>query len=115
MQDAIAAWAAISAIGKVMQLSEKHEWLLRTATNSRSVDVGCQTVDSLLTINQNVVRQEHIGVGVGVGPTQTMHEEERKHRWLEQSGVTTGERSLDISGVGLGKHLITTYLTGSLS
>ncbi|KAL3496895.1 hypothetical protein BJX62DRAFT_232091 [Aspergillus germanicus] len=101
MQDAIAAWAAISAIGKVMQLSEKHEWLLRTATNSRSVDVGCQTVDSLLTINQNVVGQEHIGVGVGVGPTQTMHDEERKHRWLEQSGVTTGERSLDISGVGL--------------
>ncbi|KAL2818829.1 hypothetical protein BJX63DRAFT_428899 [Aspergillus granulosus] len=100
MQDAIAAWAAISAIGKVVQLTEKHEWLLRTATNSRSVDVGCQTVDSLLAINQDV-RQEHMGVGVSVGVSQTMQDDERKHRWLEQSGVTTGERSLDISGVGL--------------
>ncbi|KAL2834960.1 hypothetical protein BDW59DRAFT_1617 [Aspergillus cavernicola] len=94
MQDAIAAWAAISAIGKVVQLSEKHEWLLRTATSSRSVDVGCQTVDSLLRINQDVVGQEHV-------VTQTMQDDDRKHRWLEQNGVTTGERSLDISGVGL--------------
>ena len=89
MQDAIAAWAAISAIGKVVQLTEKHEWLLRTATNSRSVDVGCQTVDSLLAINQDVVGQEHIGVGVA----QAMQDDEHKHRWLEQSGVTAGERS----------------------
>ncbi|KAL2863641.1 putative sensor histidine kinase/response regulator [Aspergillus lucknowensis] len=96
MQDAITAWAAISAIGKVAQLSEKHEWLLKTATSSRSVDVGCQTVDSLLAINQDV-GQEHLGAG----GTQTMQDDERKHLWIEQSGVATGERSLDISGVGL--------------
>ncbi|KAL4878703.1 hypothetical protein BJY04DRAFT_195444 [Aspergillus karnatakaensis] len=94
MQDAIAAWAAISASGKAAQLTEKHEWLLKTATSCRSVDAGCQTVDSLLPLNQDV-SQEHIGV------SQTLQDEDRKHRWLEQSGTTTGERSLDISGVGL--------------
>ncbi|KAL4931190.1 putative sensor histidine kinase/response regulator [Aspergillus undulatus] len=94
MQDAITAWAAISAVGKAAQLTEKHEWLLRTATSCRSVDVGCQTMDSLLGINQEV-GQEHVGT------TQTLQEEDRKHRWIEQSGATTGERSLDISGVGL--------------
>ncbi|CBF83405.1 hypothetical protein AN3102.2 [Aspergillus nidulans FGSC A4] len=97
MQDAITAWAAISAVGKASQLTEKHEWLLRTATSCRSVDVGCQTVDSLLGIDQDV-GQEHVGVN------QALQEEDRKHRWLEQSGATAttaGERSLDISGVGL--------------
>ncbi|PYI15478.1 hypothetical protein BO99DRAFT_249898 [Aspergillus violaceofuscus CBS 115571] len=94
MQDAIAAWAAVSAVGKAAQLTEKHEWLLKTATSSRNVDVGCQTVDSLLGINRNS-GQEHIGVN------PNMEEDDRKQRWLEQNGVTTGERSLDISGVGL--------------
>ncbi|KAL4810039.1 hypothetical protein BDV18DRAFT_52126 [Aspergillus unguis] len=94
MQDAITAWAAISAVGKAAQLTEKHEWLLRTATLCRSVDVGCQTIDSLLGMPQDV-GQEHVKV------TQTMQEEDRKHRWLEQSGVTAAEGSLEISGVGL--------------
>lgn len=96
MQDAIAAWAAISAVGKAAQLTEKHEWLLKTATSSRNVDAGCQTVDSLLGINRNT-GQEHMGVA------QNMEEDDRKQRWIEQNGVTTGERSFDISGVGLGK------------
>lgn len=98
MHDAIAAWAAISAVGKAAQLTEKHEWLLKTATSSRNVDAGCQTVDSLLGINRNT-GQEHMDMGVA----QNMDEDDRKQRWIEQNGVTTGERSLDISGVGLGK------------
>ena len=106
MQDAITAWAAISAVGKASQLTEKHEWLLRTATSCRSVDVGCQTVDSLLGINQEV-GQEHVGT------TQTLQEEDRQHRWLEQSGATTGERSLDISGGGLDIIDLTSILESS--
>ncbi|KKK18078.1 putative sensor histidine kinase/response regulator [Aspergillus ochraceoroseus] len=91
MQDAIAAWAAISAVGKSSQLTEKHEWLLKTATSCRSVDVGCQTVDSLLGINQNV-GQEHIGAAQNI-------EEDRKHRWIEQNGVTAGEHIIDLSSI----------------
>lgn len=94
MQDAIGAWAAISAAGKAAQLTEKHEWLLKTATSSRNADAACQTVDSLLAIDHSTA-PEHMGVG------QNVDEDDRKHRWIEQNGVTTGERSLDISGVGL--------------
>lgn len=97
MQDAISAWAAISATGKTAQLAEKHEWLLKTATSSRNVDAGCQTVDSL-EINRSTA-QDHMVI------TQNM-EDDRKQRWIEQNGVTTGERSLDISSVGLGKILL---------
>lgn len=94
MQDAIAAWAAISAAGKAAQLSEKHEWLLKTATSSRSIDVGCQTVDSL-EIEHTAVGQDHMVM------TRNM-EDDRKHRWIEQNEVTTGERSLDsISAFGI--------------
>lgn len=103
MQDAIAAWAAISAVGKAAQLTEKHEWLLKTATSSRTADVGCQTVDSLLGINRST-GPENMDV------TQNAEDDDRKHRWIEQNGVTTGERSLDISSVGLGKFLISLTL-----
>ncbi|KAJ5674086.1 hypothetical protein N7462_009525 [Penicillium macrosclerotiorum] len=94
MQDAIAAWSSISAGGKAAMVAEKHEWLLKTATSAKTVDVGCQTVDSLLEISRDVVEEE-IGI-----PSQ-IEEEERRHRWIEQNGVTAGERSLDISSVGL--------------
>ncbi|KAH8424071.1 putative sensor histidine kinase/response regulator [Aspergillus melleus] len=94
MQDAIAAWAAISAVGKAAQLTEKHEWLLKTATSSRTADIGCQTVDSLLGINRST-GPENMDV------SQNVEEDDRKQRWIEQNGVTTGERSLDISSVGL--------------
>lgn len=104
IKDSIAAWAAISAAGKVAQVTEKHEWLLNTATSSRSVDVSCQTVDSLLALNQDAVVQEHFSV------PHVIQQEDRKHRWLEPgSAAAAGERSLDISGVGLGKDSLINY------
>ena len=96
MQDAIAAWAAISAVGKASQLTEKHEWLLKTATSSRCADIGVQTVDSLLGIDRNTAQED-------MAVSQDVDRDDRKHRWIEQNGVTAGERSLDISSVGLGK------------
>jgi signal transduction histidine kinase/CheY-like chemotaxis protein/tetratricopeptide (TPR) repeat protein len=94
MQEAISAWNSISANGKAAMVAEKHEWLLKTATSARTMDTGCQTVDSLLEITRDAVQQEI------VIPSQ-IEEEDRRHRWIEQNGVTTGERSLDISSVGL--------------
>ena len=96
MQDAIAAWTAISATGKAAHLTEKHEWLLKTATSSRCVDAGVQTVDSLLGIDRNTAQED-------MAIPQVMESDDRKQLWIEQNGVTAGERSLDISGVGLGK------------
>lgn len=92
IREAIAAYTIISASGKASHLAEKHEWLIKTATTARTNDAGCQTVDSLIDINRDP-DPEHLAV--------PPHEDERKQQWLEQNGVTTGERSLDISGVGL--------------
>ncbi|KAJ5591105.1 hypothetical protein N7450_005077 [Penicillium hetheringtonii] len=94
MQEAIAAWSSISAGGKAAMLAEKHEWLLKTATSARTVDVGCQTIDSLIEITRDVV-QEEITI-----PTQ-IEEAERRQNWIEQNGVEADERSMDISSVGL--------------
>ncbi|KAJ5594780.1 uncharacterized protein N7459_000988 [Penicillium hispanicum] len=94
MQEAIAAWSSISAGGKAAMLAEKHEWLLKTATSDRTIDVGCQTVDSLIEITRDAVQEEI------VIPSQ-IEEDERRQRWIEQNGVASGEKSMDISSVGL--------------
>lgn len=102
MQDAIAAWRSISADGKATMLTEKHEWLLKTATSARTVDIGCQTVDSLLEITRDVVQEE-------VVIPSHIEEEERRQRWVEQNGVVGNESSMDISSVGLGKFVILSF------
>lgn len=71
---------------------------MRMGTVSRVNDVGCQTVDSLLNVPRN---PEHESTNMHI-----QLEEERKREWLEQSEDTAGERSLDISGMGLGKACI---------
>lgn len=99
-KEAIAAWNALSAIGKATQLAEKHEWLLNTATTPRTRDVGCQTVDSLVGIGRRT----------SVDPVSVQHqmEEERRKQWLEHNGNSALDEALDISSVGLGKHLLYT-------
>ncbi|KAJ5361035.1 hypothetical protein N7541_001879 [Penicillium brevicompactum] len=94
IQEAIAAWSSFSASGKASQLAEKHEWLLKTATSAKTVDVGCQTVDSLLEIGREVAQEEIL-------VPQQLEESERRQHWIEQNGIATGEPSLDISSVGL--------------
>jgi hypothetical protein len=96
LQEGIAAWRTIGATGKAEQLSEKHEWLLKLASTSRTNEVGCQTVDSLLQIDrapdleQNVVHSQLDDTG--------------KQHWLDKNEEkNAGERALDISGMGLGK------------
>ena len=90
IHDAIAAWVAISAVGKAAQLGEKHEWLLKTATSSRTVDAGCQTVDSLLNVDRAAEPQPIVS-----------HNMEDNQLWVDHNAVTTVERPLDISSVGL--------------
>ena len=45
IQEAMAAYNRISAVGKAKQLAESHEWLLKTATTGRNVDMSVQTMD----------------------------------------------------------------------
>lgn len=96
IREAIAAWMGLGAIGKAGHLSEKHEWLLKTATAPRHNDVGTQTVDSLANINQNAAVETTVAV-------QTNLEEDRKKHWLENSGNHVETGPLDIPSVGLGK------------
>lgn len=58
LEDAIAAYARISALGKVDQLGVKHEWVLKTATFSRTVDTGVQTANSIGDIGNTQFRIE---------------------------------------------------------
>ncbi|EPS29906.1 hypothetical protein PDE_04856 [Penicillium oxalicum 114-2] len=94
MKDAISAWTAISASGKAQMIVEKHEWLLKTATSSRTADIGCQTVDSLSEITRSAAQDE-------ITLPSHIEEEDRRRRWIEQSELSPGQRSLDISSVGL--------------
>jgi GAF domain-containing protein len=93
IKESISAWSGLSAIGKATQLTEKHEWLLKAAVVPRNVDVGCQTVDSLL------------GIGRSTTPAPVVipqpKAEEKNQKWLDPRAVPRCEDSLDISSVGL--------------
>lgn len=95
MQDGIAAWRSIGATGKAEQLCEKHEWLLKIASTSRTSDVGCQTVDSLLEVNRDQDIEENV-VRSKLNDTGNQH-------WQHSNEDNSGDRVLDIPGTGLGK------------
>lgn len=96
MQDSIAAWRSIGATGKAEHLCEKHEWLLKIASTSRTNDVSCQTVDSLLEVNRDQDIEENV-VHSQLKETGTQH-------WQDQTADSSGDRTLDIPGMGLGKN-----------
>ena len=58
LKDAIATYSRISASGKAKQLSAKHEWLLKTAIDAQTVDVGIQTANSIGDIGNTQYRIE---------------------------------------------------------
>ncbi|KAK2740197.1 hypothetical protein FQN57_006208 [Myotisia sp. PD_48] len=98
LQPAIAVWNRIGATGKAAQIVEKNEWLLRMGSISRTTDIGCQTVDSLLGVPQPRTS--------GPAAPHTIHshmEDEHRQQWLEQNQEPTNDANdpLDISGVGL--------------
>ena len=95
MQDAIAAWRSIGAIGKAEHLCEKHEWLLKIASTSRTNDAGCQTVDSLLEVNRDQNMEENV--------VHSQLKETGNQHWQHQTEESSGDRTLDIPGMGLGK------------
>ncbi|KAF3491203.1 two-component sensor protein histidine protein kinase [Arthroderma uncinatum] len=95
LQPAISVWNRIGAAGKAQQLTEKYEWLTRIGTVSRSNDVGCQTIDSLLGVQKSNVTE----------PSSDSHainslEGGHNQNWLEQNQKPT-EGPSDITGVGL--------------
>ena len=56
IDEAVAAYARLSATGKVDQLLIKHEWVLKNATKSRTMDVATQTANSIGEIGNTSYR-----------------------------------------------------------
>ena len=86
IMEATAAWNRISAAGKSQQLQEKHEWLLKTATTSRTNDVAVQTVDVT-------------SLAVGEDPERAKNE--YTNAWVQPKAGITPATSQDLPGMGL--------------
>ncbi|KAM5429440.1 Chk1 protein kinase [Microsporum canis] len=95
LQPAISVWNRIGASRKARQLTDKYEWLTRIGTVLRTNDVGCQTVDSLLGVQQTNVT-EPVSESHGLNSLESG----LNQKWLEQNQKPT-EGPSDITGVGL--------------
>lgn len=87
IQEAIAAWNRINAAGKAKQLSDKHEWLIKTATTSRTIESSTQTEDlHALTMTDG---------------TQTQNKRDYTSAWVQPKGAASTQTSEDVPGLGL--------------
>ena len=87
IQDAIAAWNRISCIGKARQLADKHEWLLKTATTARTMDVGCQTIE-----HGSIANAEEVEV---------QSKREYTSSWVQPKTPSGGQAGPELPGLGL--------------
>lgn len=87
IQETIAGWNRVSAIGKARHLAEKHEWLLKTAITARTVDASAQTTDvGPLTVGDDFVDHTR---------------REYTNNWVQPSKSGTTPGSQEVPGLGL--------------
>jgi signal transduction histidine kinase/predicted ATPase/DNA-binding NarL/FixJ family response regulator len=84
IQEAMAAYNRLSAVGKAKHLAERHEWLLKTATTSRNVDMSVQTMEVADFANDNSGHQ---------------NKREYVQKWVDPKQNSNGTQ--DVSGLGL--------------
>ncbi|KAJ9615074.1 Chk1 protein kinase [Cladophialophora chaetospira] len=87
VQEAIAAWNRINAAGKARQLQDKHEWLIKTATTSRTMDATTQTQD----LHSLSVAEDPSGP----------HKREYTSQWVQPKPGTAAQAPHDVPGLGL--------------
>ena len=98
LQESIAAYARISAAGKVEQLSSKHEWILKNATHTRNkISVGVQTAASIGDIGNTSLRIEENERQ----ETRALGDESAEDRTAAWLNPRTETGILDISRMGL--------------
>lgn len=91
MQESIAAWNRINAVGKASQLSEKHEYLLKTAVTSRTMDVAVQTEESpFMAVRHSGDQVDH-------------SKNDWTTAWVEPRTKADQATPLELPGLGLGK------------
>lgn len=87
VQEAVAAWNRINAVGKARQLQDKHEWLIKTATTTRTMDAVTQTEDlHALTVNEEA---------------QVQNKRDYTNQWVQPKAVGPAQTSQDVPGLGL--------------
>ncbi|EXJ67505.1 uncharacterized protein A1O5_09518 [Cladophialophora psammophila CBS 110553] len=87
IQEAIAAWNRINASGKARHLQEKHEWLIKTATTSRTMDAATQTQDlHSLTVGEDA---------------QIQNKREYTNQWVQPKAAVANQTPQDVPGLGL--------------
>lgn len=87
IQEAIAAWNRINASGKARQLQDKHEWLIKTATTSRTMDATTQT-DVLHTLTAS-------------DEAQIQNKREYTNQWVQPKAAIATQTPQDVPGLGL--------------
>lgn len=88
IQEAIAAWNRISAGGKAKHLAEKHEWLIKTATTSRTMDAVTQTEDlHALTASEE--------------EAQIQNKRDYTNAWVQPKPAGQAQLPPDVPGLGL--------------
>jgi signal transduction histidine kinase/CheY-like chemotaxis protein len=87
IQEAIAAWNRINAIGKSKQLAGKHEWLLKTATTARTMDVGVQTTDTVAL--------------VATEDPELLAKRDYTKSWIDPKSGPSANSASDVPGLGL--------------
>ncbi|KAI1629894.1 hpt sensor hybrid histidine kinase [Exophiala viscosa] len=87
IQEAITAWNRINAAGKAKQLLDRHEWLMKTATTSRTMEATTQTED----LHALSIAEE----------THTQDKRAYTNAWVQPKGTTTNQASQDVPGLGL--------------
>lgn len=89
IQEAISAWNAINASAKANQLAIKHEWLLKAAGLSRTLDATTQT--------------ETMAALVGTDDPGMHTQREYASKWVEAKPAVVGTKDSiqDVPGMGL--------------
>ncbi|ETI26074.1 hypothetical protein G647_02851 [Cladophialophora carrionii CBS 160.54] len=87
IQEAIGAWNRINAAGKARHLQDKHEWLIKTATTSRTMDAATQT-------------QDLHSLAVAEDPS-LQNKREYTKQWVQPKPGAATQTQQDVPGLGL--------------
>ena len=96
IQDSIAAWNRVNAVGRGRYLADKHEFLLKTATIARTMDVAVQTTD--------------VSIFGSTEQAEEQNKNDRTKAWVEPRRVTDVNKASDVPGLGLDILDLTTIL-----
>ena len=102
LKDSLAMYSRIGAVGKVEQLTIKHEWVLRASTSIQTRDVAIQTADSVGEIGNTEFRIEENERQ----ETRYLGKEtagDRTQAWLSPATTKSGVKiaAQDVSDLGL--------------